>query len=64
MDNILQKVIEMIPRKIVGGLTAMYIVGYFAEKGIDWRILGMMTAIGIVSVVSHWFLEWKSPKGE
>lgn len=61
MDAIIEKVLSMIPRKIIGGLVGMYLIGYFAEKGIDWKILALMTVIGIGSVASHWALEWKNP---
>ena len=61
MDNIIEKVLEKLPRKIVGALTAMYLLGKFAKEDVDWKILAMMTVVGIVGVCAHWFLEWKNP---
>ena len=61
VEKYADRIVDKIPRKIIGGLTAMLIIGYFAEKGVDWKILAMMTVVGLVSVGSHWFLEWKNP---
>ena len=61
MDNIIEKVLEKLPRKIVGALTAMYLIGHFAQQGTDWKVLGMMTFVGVVGVGAHWFLEWQNP---
>ena len=62
MDNLIDKLIQAVPRKLVGGLTAMGIIGYYAQQGVDWKVLGMMSVLGLAAIASHWWLEYKCPK--
>ena len=64
MNIDLEKIIEilkLLPRKILGGIGLVYLIGYFALQGVNWEVLAFMSGLSIVVILSHWSLEIQWP---
>ena len=64
MDKIIETLIEKLPRKMLVGLFAMWFIADYAKTAENINqmyVLVAMTAIGIVSVGTHFWLELKHP---
>jgi len=64
MNIDLEKIIEILklfPRKIVGGIVLVWIIGYFALQGVDWKVLTCMSVLSLAIIASHWSLEAQWP---
>lgn len=64
MDEIFKTLIEKMPRKMMVGLFAMWMISDYAksmEADKQVYVLIAMTATGVVSIVTHFLLEWRNP---
>ena len=64
MNIDLEKIIEilkLLPRKILGGIGLVYLIGYFALQGVDWKVLACMSGLSAIVILSHWSLEARWP---
>ena len=63
MDNLIDKIITAVPRKMVIGIFVIWMIAdYSKAKEVNplWA-LGSMTVIGLASIGTHFWLEYKHP---
>ena len=60
MNIDLKEIANFVPRKMVASLIAMWLIGDFAQQGVDWKILMIMAVPVTVAIALHYMFENKT----